>query len=105
MPDTPVIVTDEQTLREAVQEAVDERLQARLGEVLEEAQKPEWADKEYVRERFGWTDRQLQYLRNEGRIDYSKRGRRILYHVPSLEEYLEKGRVRPSSGPLAEEEG
>jgi len=104
MPDTPVIVTDEQTLRETVQEAVDARLEARLPEALEEAQRQEWAGKEYVKERFGWTDRQLQYLRNEGRIDYSKRGRRILYHVPSLEEYLEKGRVRPSSGPLAEEE-
>lgn len=104
MPETPIIVTDEQTLRETIQQAVDERLQARLAEALEEAQRREWADKSYVRDRFGWSDRQLQYLRDEGRIEYSKRGRRIYYHVPSLEEYLEKGRVRPSSGPLAEDE-
>lgn len=103
MPDTPVIVTDEQTLREAIEEAVDARLQERLPEALEEATRQEWAGKEYVKDRFGWTDRQLQYLRDEGRIEYSKRGRRIMYHVPSLEEYLEKGRVRPKSGPLAEE--
>lgn len=104
MPDTPVIVTDRATLEDVIESAVDERLSERLPEALEEAQKPEWAQKEYVKNRFGWTDRQLQYLRDNNRIEYSKRGRRILYHVPSLEEYLDKGRVRPSSGPLAEDE-
>lgn len=104
MSDTPIYITDAETLRETVQEAVDERLREALPEALEEAQRREWGDKEYVKDRFGYTDRQLQYLRYNHRIEYSKRGRQILYHIPSLEQYLEKGRVRPSSGPLAEDE-
>lgn len=103
MPDTPVIVTDEQTLRETIREAVDDRLAERLADALEEARKPEWGSKEYVKDKFGYSDRQLQYLRNKGRIEYSKRGRKIMYNIPALERYLEKGRVRPSSGPLAED--
>lgn len=104
MSDTPIIVTDEQTLRSTIEEVLDARLQERLPEALEEANRQEWGDKEYVKDRFGYSDRQLQYLRDHDRVEYSKRGRKILYHIPSLEEYLEKGRVRPSSGPLAEDE-
>ena len=99
---TSIIVTDPDTLRQAVSEAVEQVLLSKVPNAIREAKKPEWARKEYVKERFGWTDRQLTYLRNQGRVEYTQHGRRILYHVPSLERYIEKGRVKPRNGPLAE---
>lgn len=104
MPETTIITADSDTLRTLIEEAVDSRLRERLPEALKEAQRPEWADAEYVKRRYGYTRRQLTYLRSEGRIEYSKRGRTIRYHIPSLERYLEEGRVRPQSGPLTDDE-
>lgn len=103
MSETATIVTDEDTLQRVVKDAVEDRLRTVLPQAFEDFTRQEWGDKDYVEEKYGWTARQLTYLRREGRIDYSKRGQRIMYHIPSLDEYLQKGRVRPSSGPLAED--
>ena len=102
--DTPLIVTDANTLRKAVGAAVEDLLLNKVPDAIREAQKPKWAGKDYVKNHFGWTDRQLTYLRNKGRIEYTQHGRRILYHVPSLEKYIEEGRVKPRSGPIAKQD-
>lgn len=80
------------------------RIRNQIPAAIKEAREPEWASKDYVNQRFGYTDRQLTYLRNRERIRYSKRGRTILYHIPSLKEYIEEGTVQPRRGPLAEQE-
>lgn len=87
----------------ATEKTVARVMRERFPEAIRKAQEPEWGGKEYVKERFRWTDRQLTYLRSQKRIRYSQHGRRILYHIPSLKEYIAEGTVQPRNGPLAEE--
>jgi hypothetical protein len=66
-------------------------------DAIQEAQKAEWLHRDEVKNRFGLTDRQLQYLRDENKVTYSQHGRRIWYLRESVEEYFEEGRVDASS--------
>lgn len=97
MPHT--IVTDTETLHEILEDAVEGVITTRLGDALREAQKPEWMRPEQVEQRFGLTKRQLTYMRNNGNVEYTQRGRRILYRVESIEAWIEAGRVTPKNPP------
>lgn len=98
-----VIVKDREEVENIVAGVVRRVVEEHIPEAIQKANEPEWAQKEYVKERFGYSDRQLAYLRTRKRIRYSKRGRTIHYHIPSLKEYLEEGTVQPRNGPLAED--
>jgi len=62
-------------------------------DAMEEAQKADWLHRDEVKDRYGLTDRQLQYLRDERKVTYSQHGRRIWYQRESVESYFEEGRV------------
>jgi hypothetical protein len=55
--------------------------------------KSKWLHRDEVKDQYGLTDRQLQYLRDEEKVTYSQHGRRIWYLRESVEEYFEEGRV------------
>ncbi|MES3629942.1 MAG: helix-turn-helix domain-containing protein [Longimonas sp.] len=97
MPHT--IVTDTETIEQIIQDAVEGVLMTRVPDALREAQKPEWMRPEQVEQRFGLTKRQLTYMRNNGNVEYTQRGRRILYKVESIEAWIEAGRVTPKNPP------
>lgn len=88
-----VIATDRDTLHSTIADVVREAMLDHVPKALEEAQKPEWLHRDAVKERYGLTDRQLQYLRNNNRITYSQHGRRIWYQTESVESYFAEGRV------------
>jgi hypothetical protein len=96
-----VVVIDPAQLEDRVRAVVQQTMLEHVPDAIRKANEPEYAGKDYVKERFGWTDRQLTYLRNKGRVEYAQHGRRILYHVPSIKEYIEEGTVQPRNGPLA----
>jgi hypothetical protein len=94
MPDAEdIIVADEETLREALTDAIRESMIEHVPDAIKEAQKAKWLHRDDVKQRYGLTDRQLQYLRDENKITYSQRGRRIWYLRESVEAYFEEGRV------------
>ena len=62
-------------------------------DALREADKAEWLHPDTVKERYGLTNRQLQYLRDNERVTYSQHGRRIWYQRESIEAYFDEGRV------------
>jgi hypothetical protein len=62
-------------------------------DAMREARKAKWLHRDEVKERYGLTDRQLQYLRDNNKVTYSQHGRRIWYLRESVEEYFEEGRV------------
>ncbi|WP_119841761.1 hypothetical protein [Salinibacter ruber] len=94
MPDAEdIIVADGNTLRDALTDAIRESMLEHVPEAIREAQKAKWLHRDDVKNRYGLTDRQLQYLRDENKVTYSQRGRRIWYLRESVEEYFEKGRV------------
>lgn len=94
MPDADdIIVADAETLRTALADTIRESMIDHIPEAIEEATKAKWLHRDDVKQKYGLTDRQLQYLRDNNRVTYSQRGRRIWYLRESVEEYFEKGRV------------
>lgn len=94
MPDTDdIIVADRETLSDALTETIRESMLKHVPDAIKEAQKAKWLHRDDVKQRYGLTDRQLQYLRDENKVTYSQRGRRIWYLRESVEEYFEEGRV------------
>lgn len=91
-----VVVADMETLRSALADFVRETMVKHVPQAISEASKPEWLHRDAVKEQYGLTDRQLQYLRDHNRVTYSQHGRRIWYHRASLEAYFEEGRVDAS---------
>jgi len=96
MSDSPIVVAERDTLRDTVADVVRDVMVEAVPDAIQEAQKAEWLHRDEVKDRFGLTDRQLQYLRDNEEVTYTQRGRRIWYLRESVEEYFEKGRVDAS---------
>lgn len=88
-----IIVADGDILRDALTDAIRESMLEHVPDAIKEAQKAKWLHRDDVKQRYGLTDRQLQYLRDENKVTYTQRGRRIWYLRESVEEYFEEGRV------------
>jgi len=88
-----VVVAEREVLRDTVADVVRAVMIDSVPEAIKQAQKAKWLHRDQVKERYGLTDRQLQYLRDENRVTYSQHGRRIWYLRESIEQYFEEGRV------------
>jgi len=88
-----VFVADRDTLKEVVRSTVRQVMVENVPEALREASLPKWLSRKQAKKRYGLTNRQLQYLRDEERITYSQHGRRIWYLRESMDEYFDEGRV------------
>jgi hypothetical protein len=93
MSDSPIVVAESDTLRDTVADVVRDVMVDAVPDAIQEAQKSKWIHRDDVKDRYGLTDRQLQYLRDENKITYTQRGRRIWYLRESVEQYFEEGRV------------
>lgn len=93
MSESPIVVADSDTLRNTVADVVRDVMVDAVPDAIREAQKAKWLHRDEVKDRYGLTDRQLQYLRDNDEITYTQRGRRIWYLRESVENYFEKGRV------------
>jgi hypothetical protein len=91
-----IIVADPTTLRESLADLIRNVMIEHVPAAIAEATKPNWFHRDAVKERYGLTDRQLQYLRDNEKVTYSQRGRRIWYLRQSVEDYFEGGRVEAS---------
>ncbi|MCS3859621.1 uncharacterized protein (DUF1499 family) [Salinibacter ruber] len=88
-----VVVSEQTRLEKVLASVVRRELLQSAPDALREAMKSKWLHRDEVKDQYGLTDRQLQYLRDEKRVTYSQHGRRIWYLRESVEEYFEEGRV------------
>jgi hypothetical protein len=88
-----IIVAERDALQEAVADVVRTVMLEDAPAALREAMKSKWLHRDEAKDRYGLTDRQLQYLRDNQKVTYTQRGRRIWYLRESLEDYFEEGRV------------
>jgi hypothetical protein len=95
--DKPVIVADRDDLQDAVAATVRRAMLNEVSEAIREASLPEWLSREQAKQRYGLTDRQLTYLRQKRRVEYSQHGRRIFYRRASMDRYFEEGKVKALS--------
>lgn len=93
MSDSPVVVAERDTLESVLSKVIRQEMIESASEALREAMKAKWLHRDEVKEQYGLTDRQLQYLRDNQKVTYSQHGRRIWYLRESIEEYFEEGRV------------
>ena len=96
MPDqdsAPFVATKREILESSIRDVVREEILESAPDALREAIKSKWLHRDEIKEKYGLTARQLQYLRDENKVTYSQHGRRIWYLRESVEEYFEEGRV------------
>lgn len=96
MSDSKIVITDRDNLEELIRDVVRREMLRSAPDALREAMKAKWLHRDDVKDRYGVTDRQLQYLRDNEKVTYSQRGRRIWYLRKSVEDYFEGGRVEAS---------
>jgi hypothetical protein len=96
MSESPIVVVESETLRDTVADVIRDVMVDAVPDAIQEAKKAKWLHRDEVKDQYGLTDRQLQYLRDEKKVTYTQRGRRIWYLRESVEEYFEQGRVDAS---------
>lgn len=88
-----VVVATKETLQDTVDHIIRTAMIDSVPDAIQEVQKSKWLHRDEVKDEYGLTDRQLQYLRDEKKVTYSQHGRRIWYLRESIEDYFEEGRV------------
>jgi len=99
MSDPSIIVADRDKLRSALADIIRDAILEHVPTAIREAQKAKWLHRDTVKDRYGLTDRQLQYLRDKRKVSYTQRRRRIWYLRESIEDYFEAGRVDSNQHP------
>lgn len=89
-----IIVTERDKLEEAVARAVRDAILETVPTALRVAAASEWMSRDEVCNCYGLTPRQLTYMRDKRRVEFTQHRRRILYNRASLEAWIEAGRVR-----------
>ena len=91
-----IYISSKDELKEVVNTAVKQLLEKELPSIIRKAKRKEWLSTTEVMELLDCSRRTMQYLRDEKRIPFSQEGRRILYHIDDIEEYLKRNKITPS---------
>lgn len=91
MKNSTVLIIDEQKFDKLIRKI--ESVQRKLEQLEIDNSSPhkrKWVSGEFACEYLNVSSRKLQQLRSEGRISFSKTGRKIYYKITDLDEYIEK---------------
>lgn len=106
MSDSAAVVTSPKQIKELLRELLtDLDLRTIVAEGVREGMASKWMNRDSVKEMYDVTNRQLQYMRDNNRVTYTQRGRRIWYLRDSIEAYFETGRVNADPVPEAHRSG
>lgn len=79
--------------KELVTEAVNEAIKRELPRLVRQATRKRFLGTEEAMELLGCSRKHLYYLRSEGALPYSKEGKKIIYDINDIEQYIEDNRV------------
>ena len=82
-------------LDEALSRVLEPALEKKLPDALRNAMRAAWLSGNQVTAEYGLTSRQLTYIREKRRIEFTQHGRRILYKRTSIESWISEGSVTP----------
>ena len=85
-----LVVIEREDLEQLIHQAVERAVSKKVPEIVREATRKEWLDTDELMEYTGWSRRTCQYLRDERKIPFSQDGRKILYPIEGIENFLEK---------------
>jgi ribosome-binding ATPase YchF (GTP1/OBG family) len=89
------VVTDLDTIRFEIREAIQAAMNDAIPSIIRRASAKEWMTKDEVLEMTGWSDRTLQYMRTSRQIPFSKHNRKIMYPTDGIEQFLTDHNVLP----------
>ena len=89
------ILTNVVELRRELFEILRSVLQQLIPPLIEAALRKPYLTREEVKDLTGWSDRQLQHLRDSRRIPFSQYGRTVLYPTKEFYAFLDAHRVVP----------
>ena len=90
-----VIVTTQEALNNAIQEALDAALKNRLPEAVRRATTKAYLTKPELMELTGWSSRQIEYKKSKREIPFTRNGRLVLFPTEEVYAYLDQGYVTP----------
>jgi hypothetical protein len=80
-----------------LQKLIAETVEQAVITALNEREKKEWMTSREVRELTGFSPSKLQNLRNSGQLVFAQHGKNIVYTTNSVNEFLEKRKIKKSS--------
>ena len=91
----PSFILDLETLRRAISEVLEDLLSKVLPPLVEQATRKPYLTREEVKALTGWSDRQLQHLRDSRQIPFFQRNKSILYPTKEFYDFLKEHRIEP----------
>ena len=86
-------IPDEKTLSQIVEQAVRKTVIESLPEAIRKATRKKWLTTDEVMNILQVSRRQVQFLRDSGKLPFRQTGRTIRYDIDEVENYLNKGKV------------
>lgn len=88
-----IIVTSQEALNNAIQDALDAALKEQLPEVIRRATTKAYMTKPELMELTGWSSRQVEYKKSQRSIPFVRQGRLVLFPTEDVFAYLDEGYV------------
>lgn len=79
--------------KELVTEAVNEAIERDLPRLIRKATRKQYLNTDEAMDLLGCSRKHLYYLRSEGKLAYSKEGKKVYYDINDIEDYMERNRI------------
>ncbi len=80
-------------LKEFIRQAVKEEFKSSIPQAIQRANRKEWLTTDEVMEVLQLSRRQIQHLRDSGKLPFTQHRRTVRYRYDDIEAYLNKGFV------------
>jgi len=81
--------------QEIVTKAVNKAIERDLPRLVRKATRKRFLNTEEAMELLGCSRKHLYYLRSQGKLPFSKEGKKIYYDIEDIEAFMEKHKVEP----------
>lgn len=88
-------VPSKEEFKSLIENTLRPLLEKELPKILRDLSQKKWVSPKELNDIVGISLRKQQYLRDKKRIPYHKDGRKIIYNMDEIEEYLRKNKIEP----------
>ena len=89
-----LVITPPDELQNRIQEAVESAIAKSMPEAIYKATRKKKYTSAEAADYLGISKRSLFHLKQSGQLAYSQHGRKVIYNVEELDEYLQKNKIR-----------
>ena len=89
-----LVITSPEELQNQIRDAVESAIAERMPEVIYKATRKKNYTSAEAADYLGISKRSLFHLKQSGQLAFSQHGRKVIYTVEELDEYLQKNKIR-----------